>query len=702
MAKGRGGGALQAPRGTRDFYPEDMRQRNRLFGQFRETALAFGFEEVDAPMVEHLDLFRRKAGEEILDQLYHFTLHDRELALRAEMTPSIARMVIARQGAMRFPIRWFTVTQNWRYERMTRGRKPRALSSGTWTSGGSPASRPRPSSCPRCSACPRRGRAPPRARSEDPAQQPGAPRGVVCAPACSPIAPGGLRAALRRDRQDRQDRRPRSRDGAALSIRRGAGRPQRRARRSSVLEVLAARSLDDAARFTLAKDSTAIAELRRASTICSTPTESPTTSPSTPRWCAASPTTRASSSRPSTRAARCGPSPAAAATTGWPRRSVASPCPAVGFGFGDVVIGELLQRRGPLARPSGAEIDDVVFAFGPDGEARRRSAWRQRLRASGTPGRALRSVKCEAQAGARRRRRQAGAERVYLIGERRARAAASSRSATSPAEGGARGAARGLSARRIRAVRSLHLGRRETRDVAPTLWLVFRRPVCPPRRPDPDACRDAGPIRRGAFMSEWSPKESADLYQRRGVGRRASSPSRRRTASCCVHPRPQRVRQTSWSERCTPSTFDRRCPEPRGVSSSDAWRATPDADPLLRRARPRASSSSPTCFGDRRSSDHDYAGRWRGVYPIKVNQQAHVVEEIVEYGAPFGVGLEAGSKPELLVRAGASRDPTTRCSSATATRTAPTSRRLCSPSASAAPDHRRRSLRARSRTDRRR
>ena len=123
MAKGKGGDALKPPRGTRDFYPDDMRRRNWLFDRFRTTAHAFGFEEVDAPMVEHLDLFRRKAGEEIVDQLYHFTLHDRELALRAEMTPSLARMVIARQGAMRFPIRWFTVTQNWRYERMTRGRR---------------------------------------------------------------------------------------------------------------------------------------------------------------------------------------------------------------------------------------------------------------------------------------------------------------------------------------------------------------------------------------------------------------------------------------------------------------------------------------------------------------------------------------------------------------------------------------------------
>jgi histidyl-tRNA synthetase len=115
--------ALQAPRGTRDFYPEELRQRSWLFAHFREVARRMGFEEVDAPVVEHAELFTRKAGEEIVEQLYHFTMHDRHLALRPEMTPSIARMVMARAGALRLPLRWFTVTQNWRYERMTRGRK---------------------------------------------------------------------------------------------------------------------------------------------------------------------------------------------------------------------------------------------------------------------------------------------------------------------------------------------------------------------------------------------------------------------------------------------------------------------------------------------------------------------------------------------------------------------------------------------------
>ena len=114
---------LQPPRGTRDFYPEDLRLRSWLFDRFREVAGRFGFEEVDAPIVEHAELYQRKAGEEIVDQLYHFTLHGRHLALRGEFTPSLARMVMARQGALRFPLRWFCIPQCWRYERMTRGRR---------------------------------------------------------------------------------------------------------------------------------------------------------------------------------------------------------------------------------------------------------------------------------------------------------------------------------------------------------------------------------------------------------------------------------------------------------------------------------------------------------------------------------------------------------------------------------------------------
>ncbi len=114
---------LQPPRGTRDFYPEELRVRSWLFAHFRAVAQGFGFEEVDAPVVEHEELFTRKAGEEIIEQLYHFELHGRRLALRPEMTPSIARMLMARAGSLPLPVRWFAVTQNWRYERMTRGRR---------------------------------------------------------------------------------------------------------------------------------------------------------------------------------------------------------------------------------------------------------------------------------------------------------------------------------------------------------------------------------------------------------------------------------------------------------------------------------------------------------------------------------------------------------------------------------------------------
>ncbi len=113
----------QAPRGTRDFYPEDLRARQWLFEHFRATAALFAFEEIDAPVVESAELFTRKAGEEIVDQLYHFVLHDRHLALRPEITPQIARMVMARHGALRLPLRWFSIPQCWRYERMSRGRR---------------------------------------------------------------------------------------------------------------------------------------------------------------------------------------------------------------------------------------------------------------------------------------------------------------------------------------------------------------------------------------------------------------------------------------------------------------------------------------------------------------------------------------------------------------------------------------------------
>jgi histidyl-tRNA synthetase len=115
---------LKPPRGTRDFFPEDMRLRNWLFGHFREVARQFGFEEYDTPVLEKEALYIRKAGEEITGQLYNFEdKGGRKVALRPEMTPSLARLILQKGGALSLPAKWYSIPQCWRYERMTRGRK---------------------------------------------------------------------------------------------------------------------------------------------------------------------------------------------------------------------------------------------------------------------------------------------------------------------------------------------------------------------------------------------------------------------------------------------------------------------------------------------------------------------------------------------------------------------------------------------------
>ncbi len=115
---------LQPVRGARDFYPDEMRLRNWLFHHFCAVAQQFGFAEYDAPVLESEALYTRKAGEEIVEQLYTFAdKGGRRVALRPEMTPSLARMVLARANALPLPLKWFSVPQCWRYERMTRGRK---------------------------------------------------------------------------------------------------------------------------------------------------------------------------------------------------------------------------------------------------------------------------------------------------------------------------------------------------------------------------------------------------------------------------------------------------------------------------------------------------------------------------------------------------------------------------------------------------
>jgi histidyl-tRNA synthetase len=100
-----------------------MRLRNWLFDNFINASLLHGFEEYDAPILEHEELYTRKQGEEITQQLYNFQdKGDRKVALRPEMTPSLARMVMSRAGGLPMPIKWFSIPQCWRYERTQRGR----------------------------------------------------------------------------------------------------------------------------------------------------------------------------------------------------------------------------------------------------------------------------------------------------------------------------------------------------------------------------------------------------------------------------------------------------------------------------------------------------------------------------------------------------------------------------------------------------
>jgi histidyl-tRNA synthetase len=109
--------------GFRDFYPAELALRAHIFDTWRRTCARYGFEEFDGPPLEPLELYTAKSGEEIVGQLYNFTdKGGREVALRPELTPTVARMVAARAGGMKKPIRWFSIGQMFRYERQQRGR----------------------------------------------------------------------------------------------------------------------------------------------------------------------------------------------------------------------------------------------------------------------------------------------------------------------------------------------------------------------------------------------------------------------------------------------------------------------------------------------------------------------------------------------------------------------------------------------------
>ncbi|HEY2375427.1 MAG TPA: histidine--tRNA ligase [Gemmatimonadaceae bacterium] len=109
--------------GFRDFYPAEFAQRAYIARIWREVARRYAFVEYDGPPLEALELYTKKSGDEIVGQLYNFTdKGGREVALRPEMTPTLARMVAAKANALRKPVRWFSLPQLFRYERQQKGR----------------------------------------------------------------------------------------------------------------------------------------------------------------------------------------------------------------------------------------------------------------------------------------------------------------------------------------------------------------------------------------------------------------------------------------------------------------------------------------------------------------------------------------------------------------------------------------------------
>ena len=109
--------------GFRDFYPAEFAERSHIFAAWRSVARRFGFLEYDGPPLEPLELYTKKSGDEIVGQLYNFEdKGGRQVALRPEMTPTVARMVAARANSLRRPVRWFTMPQLFRYERQQKGR----------------------------------------------------------------------------------------------------------------------------------------------------------------------------------------------------------------------------------------------------------------------------------------------------------------------------------------------------------------------------------------------------------------------------------------------------------------------------------------------------------------------------------------------------------------------------------------------------
>lgn len=116
--------STQPYKGARDFYPEDKRLQKYMFGKLRRAVEKFGYEEYDAPILEPLELYAAKSGEEIVNE-QTYTFEDRggrQVAIRPEMTPTVSRMVAARRQESAYPLRWYSIPNLWRYERPQRGR----------------------------------------------------------------------------------------------------------------------------------------------------------------------------------------------------------------------------------------------------------------------------------------------------------------------------------------------------------------------------------------------------------------------------------------------------------------------------------------------------------------------------------------------------------------------------------------------------
>ena len=114
---------MQPLPGFRDFLPADCAVRNYIFARWRKVARRYGFIEWDGPVLEPTDLYRKKSGAEIVDQLFNFTdKGDREVAMRPELTPTLARMIAAHGREFKKPLKWFSIGQFFRYEKQQRGR----------------------------------------------------------------------------------------------------------------------------------------------------------------------------------------------------------------------------------------------------------------------------------------------------------------------------------------------------------------------------------------------------------------------------------------------------------------------------------------------------------------------------------------------------------------------------------------------------